>query len=50
MGRMCYIGCVLYASFPFSAGENIKVSIGGWFVNNCRIFIDHKQAIPKRYK
>jgi len=24
------------------AGETIKVTIGGWFVMNCRIFVDDK--------
>ena len=28
-------------------GEKIKVSLGGWFVVNCRIFIDHKMVLPK---
>ena len=28
------------------AGEDIKVSLGGWFTINCRIFIDGKLIFP----
>ena len=27
-------------------GESIKVSLGGWFVINCKIFIDNKLVFP----
>ena len=28
-------------------GETIKVSIGGWFTANCRIFVDDKRVFPE---
>ena len=28
-------------------GEEIKVSLGGWFVVNCMIFVDNKRVLPK---
>ena len=35
----------LYGKLP--TGEKVKVSLGGWFVMNCRIFIDNKLVLPK---
>ena len=35
----------LYGKLP--TGENIKVSLGGWFSTQCRIFVDHKLISPK---
>lgn len=37
-------GSRLWGKIPDSdgAGEAIKVSLGGWFVINCRIFVDDK--------
>jgi len=35
----------LYGKLP--TGENIKVSLGGWFIMQCRIFVDHKLVLPK---
>lgn len=28
------------------AGETIKVSLGGWFLINCRVFVDDKMVYP----
>lgn len=28
------------------AGETIKVSLGGWFVVSCRVFVDDKMVYP----
>ena len=30
-----------------SAGENIKVSLGGWFTIQCRIFVNNRLVLPK---
>jgi len=38
----------LWGQLP--TGESIKVSLGGWWTMQCRIFVDHKQIIPKRIK
>jgi len=35
----------LYGNLPND--ENIKVSLGGWFSTQCRIFVDHKLISPK---
>jgi len=36
----------LWGQLP--TGENIKVSLGGWWRIQCRIFIDHKLVIPEQ--
>jgi len=38
----------LWGQLP--TGEQIKVSLGGWWTIQCRIFINHKQVIPQRIK
>jgi len=35
----------LYGQLP--TGENIKVSLGGWFSIQCRVFINNKLVLPK---
>jgi len=39
-------GVRLWGQLP--NGENIKVSIGGTWAIECRIFIDHKLIYPKQ--
>jgi hypothetical protein len=38
----------LWGQLP--TGESIKVSLGGWWTMQCRIFVDHKQVFPERTK
>jgi len=38
----------LYGQLP--TGENIKVSLGGWFILQCRVFIDNKLVLSNKNK